>query len=172
MNIAHRSATYNAEAGMAVARGPEVSFDYLNAALERCGPHRPADRQFLAMRQAFQSSGGLARGDDLARLLEHQGHGDSASLAQLIVSRQVFGIAWQGDFWVPMCQFDLRDLSLKDWPRQLLAETAEACDDGSLAAWLVLPNTWLGDLCPVELLDVDLPAVLASARADLHRLAG
>lgn len=132
----------------------------------------PSDRDFFEMRAAYQATGGTARGDDLARLLEDHRRGDSVSLARLIVSGEVFGFEWQRLFWVPMFQFELRDLSLKPGPRRVLAELACEFDGWTLAIWFSQPNCWLNERRPVDVLDSNLPAVLGAARADRFIAAG
>ena len=132
----------------------------------------PSDQGLSAMRVAFRSTGGTARGDDLARLLEDRRLGDFVSLARLIVSRKLFGFVWRDTVWVPMFQFELRDLTIRPGPQQVLAELAAVFDDWSIAAWFARPNAWLDDRKPVDLLDLDLPAVLNAARADRFIVAG
>ena len=126
----------------------------------------PEDRDFLAMHAAYRASGGLARGDDLARLFEDRRCGDFISLAGLITAGEIFSFDWHRSFWVPMFQFELRDLSIKPGPRQVLAELARAFDGWSLAIWFARPNSCLNGHRPVDLLDSDLPAVLDAARTD------
>ena len=132
----------------------------------------PSDRDFFEMRAAYQATGGTARGDDLGRLLEDHRRGDGASLARLVVSGEVFGFEWQRLFWVPMFQFELRDLSLKPGPRRVLAELASEFDGWTLAIWFSQPNCWLNERRPVDVLDSNLPAVLGAARADRFIAAG
>lgn len=127
---------------------------------------QPDDRAFKRMRAAYWPSGGIARSGDLARLLEDLRCDDYTSLVRLVVSRRVFGFEWQHEFWVPMFQFELRDLSLKSRQLAVLDELVGIFDGWSLAAWFADPNPWLADQRPVDLLDTDLPAVLAAARAD------
>jgi hypothetical protein len=127
---------------------------------------QPEDRAFELMRAAYGPSGGIARSGDLARLLEDLRCDDYTRLVRLVVSRRVFGFEWQHDFWVPMFQFELRDLSLKSRQLAVLDELVGIFDGWSLAAWFAAPNAWLADQRPVDLLDTDLPAVLAAARAD------
>lgn len=132
----------------------------------------PTDRDFVAMRATYRATGGLARGDDLARLLgDHRG-GDYVSLARLLVSGDVFGFEWHRSFWVPMFQFELRDLSLKRGPRQVLDELSLAFDGWTLATWFAACNSWLDDRKPVDLLDSNLAWVLKAARADRFIAAG
>ena len=126
----------------------------------------PEDRDFLAMHAAYRASGGLARGDDLARLFEDRRCGDFVSLARLIATGEIFSFDWHRSFWVPMFQFELRDLSIKPAPRQVLAELARAFDGWALAIWFARPNSCLNAHRPVDLLDSNLPAVLGAARTD------
>jgi hypothetical protein len=126
----------------------------------------PSHAQFCALRAAYGPSGGLARGDDLARLLEDRQQGGFVSLARVIVGREVFGFKWHDELWVPMFQFELRDLSIKRAHRPVLAELTPVFDNWSLADWFVRPNSWLSDQCPVQLLASNLLAVLNAARAD------
>jgi hypothetical protein len=126
----------------------------------------PSDAGFVALRAAYRASGGTARGDDLARLLEDCRNADFESLARLIVSGEAFGFDWKQAFWVPMFQFDLNDLTLKKGPVQVLAELSAAFEGWALAAWYVQPNAWLCHRRPVDLIDSQLADVLAAARAD------
>jgi hypothetical protein len=126
----------------------------------------PDDRAFKLERAAYWPSAGIARRGDLARLLEDLRCDDYLSLVRLVVSRRVFGFERQHEFWVTMCQFELRDLSLKSRHVAVLDELIGIFDGWSLAAWFADPNPWLADQRPVDLLDADFPAVLAAARAD------
>lgn len=128
--------------------------------------HPCADRQFLAMRDAYRRTGGLARGDDFARLLEDQRRGDFVSLAKLIAAGEVLAFEWRDARWIPMFQFNLGDLSIKPAPRRVLGELAKTFDGWSLAVWFVEPNSWLSHRRPVDLIEAELPAVLEAARAD------
>ena len=126
----------------------------------------PTCAHFNALRAAYRPSGGLARGDDLARLLEDLQQGDFVSLARLIVGREVFGFRWHEELWIPMFQFELRDLSTRTAHRPVLAELAPVFDQWSLADWFSRPNAWLCDRSPVSMLGSNLSAVLDAARAD------
>jgi hypothetical protein len=126
----------------------------------------PSDRDFVAMLAAYRATGGLARGDDLARLLDDLLCSDFVSLGSLISAGEVFGFEWRHAFWVPMFQFDLRDLTLKSGPQSVLAELATEFDGWTLATWFAEPNSWLSDQRPVDLLDSNLPLVRQAARAD------
>ncbi len=126
----------------------------------------PNSRGFAAVLAAYRATGGTVRGDDLGRLMEDHRLGDFLSLARLIASRQVFTFEWRDSFWIPMFQFDQRDLSVKKGSRQVLAELASVFDGWTLAAWFAQPNSWLNDRRPVDLLDSHPASVLAAARVD------
>jgi hypothetical protein len=132
----------------------------------------PSDRDFVAMRTGYRATGGIALGDDLARLLEDLQRGDVATLARLIASGEVFGFEWHGSFWVPMFQFELRDLSVKPTARKVQAELAQVFDGWTIAVWFAQRNSWLNEHRPVDLLDTDFGAVLQAARADRFIAAG
>jgi hypothetical protein len=57
-------------------------------------------------------------------------------------------------------------MSLRRETGQVVDELAGTLDDWELAAWFARPNSWLQNSAPVELIDVDQPAVLQAARAD------
>lgn len=126
----------------------------------------PGEREFRALCSAFRNSGGMLRGDDLARLLEDHRCGDFVSLARFISRHEIFSFDWREAVWVPMFQFDLRDLSIRPGPQRVLAELGGAYDGWALASWFSQPNVWLRGARPVDLLDADLGHVLRAARAD------
>lgn len=132
----------------------------------------PNSHGFIGMLSAYRASGGLARGDPLGRLLDDWQCGDFISLARLIASEEIFSFRWHGDSWVPMFQFDLRDLSVRPGPRQAVVELRPVFDDWGVAVWFVQPNSWLHGQPPLDLLDSDLPAVLQAARGDRFIAAG
>ena len=132
----------------------------------------PTSRGFRTVLSAYHASGGVARGDNLGRLLDDWQCGDFVSLARLIASGEIFSFRWHGENWVPMFQFDLRDLSCRPGPRQVSAELKSVFDDWTLAVWFVQPNSWLHAQRPLDLLDSNLPAVLQAARADRFIAAG
>jgi hypothetical protein len=135
-------------------------------AFDRRPPRGPCDEEFVALRDDYRASGGIERGDDLARWMKGRSSGDFVSLARLIVGGEVFSFEWHHSFWIPMFQFELPALRLRDGPRRVLAELAPAFDGWRLAQWFVQPNETLAARRPLDLVDQQLEAVLAAARAD------
>ncbi len=126
----------------------------------------PNEQGFVALQSVYRPSGGLARGADLASRLQHRRVGGYVSLARLIVNRQVFSFSWQNDDWLPMFQFDTADLSLRPAVQDILAELLDIMDGWTLALWFVQANRALGQVVPLDLLQLDPAAVLqAAARA-------
>lgn len=123
-------------------------------------------RSFDAMIGAFKSSGGTARADDLALLLEEKSKGNFISVARQIVSRDIFSFEWQSHFWVPMFQFDHADMSVRQEVRRVVHELASVLDNWALAQWFTQPNEWLKNRRPVDMVHSHFSYVLDAARAD------
>ena len=126
----------------------------------------PSDREFVEMLGNYRASGGIVRTDDLVRLLRDRPHVHKASLASLICAGEVFGFEWRRSFWLPMFQFEPRDLAVRSAPRQVIAELTADFDGLALALWFARRNSWLQDHRPVDLLHSKLNDVLDAARAD------
>lgn len=126
----------------------------------------PSSSGFAALLAAFRATGGTARGDDVARLLEDHGIGDFIGLARLIAGAEVFGFEWRNTLWIPMFQFELRDLSVKPAARLLLEALGDGFEGWSCAAWFARPNSWLNQRAPVDLVATHLDEVLEAARTD------
>jgi hypothetical protein len=124
------------------------------------------DAAFVALLNAYRSTGGLLRGDDLADLLIARGSGDHATLARSIVSGEILCFDWNHTLWVPAFQLDPDSLAAATASRRVLAELSSAFDGWSAAHWFVTPNAWLRECTPIELLGTQLDAVLDAARAD------
>jgi len=132
----------------------------------------PSEHGHAMLAEAFRPTGGMALGDDLARLLEYLDHGDFISLARHIAAHTVFGFTWRERLWIPMFQFELRDLSVQAASRAVLAELGHAFDGWALACWFAEPNPWLGAQRPVDVLHSEHSAVCEAARADRFALQG
>jgi hypothetical protein len=126
--------------------------------------HHASDIGFVSLQNAYRASGGLANGNELAARLHVNGEGGFATLARWIVSQQVFSFAWNNDFWLPMFQFDVRDLSPRRGLRPVLAELADVMDGWAMAAWFAQPNDALNGRSPASLWLSDWPEVFQAAR--------
>jgi len=129
------------------------------------GPDDAEDTDFAGLRSAYADVGGIASGDDLARVLEQSGRGSLAGLARKIVAGEIFGMEWRKAFWIPMFQFT-EELLPKPGLKAVLAELASEYDGRRLADWFVEPNGWLEEARPIDVLDSNPDEVLQAARAD------
>lgn len=114
----------------------------------------------------YWRAGGLVSGDQLTLLLRRRTSQPISMLARWIVDRRAVSFAWQGDHLLPMFQFDQADLTVRRPVSAVLDEFDGTFDDWELATWFALPNAWLGDEAPVDMLERDAQAVLDAARAD------
>ena len=127
---------------------------------------------FDAIINAYKTSGGTTRADDLALLLEEKNKGNFVSMAKRLVSRDIFSFEWQNHFWVPMFQFHSHDLSIKQEVRRVVYELTDVLDNWTLALWFTEPNDWLKGRRPADIVDRQFSDVLHAARADRFVAAG
>jgi len=124
----------------------------------------PSSRGFVAMLEAYRSTGGMAPGNFLCRSLQDHQRGDLSHLARLIADRRIFVVDWRGDSWIPMFQFDGHDLTCKPGPALVRAELHALSSGWAVATWFAQPNVMLAGCPPVTMLDFDLPGVIEAAR--------
>ena len=127
-----------------------------------------ANHQFIAMLNAYRSSGGLARAQEVAAMCGLQGTTQVNNLAGCIVRRQVVSLEWQGKIWLPLFQFNTVDMRLQPGLAGVMAELVVAMDDWEIANWFSLPNPWLADCIPADKLAAAAPDVLNAARAERY----
>jgi hypothetical protein len=125
-----------------------------------------ADTRANEVLQAFRRTGGLVSGDELTLMLRRRTSQPISMLARWIVERRVVSFAWQDEYLLPMFQFDRADMGVCRPVSAVLDEFDGTFDDWDLATWFALPNAWLGDDAPVDVLPRDPHAVLQAARAD------
>jgi hypothetical protein len=132
------------------------------AGLSRWRP--PTQQSFIALQNAYRVTGGLGNGQDLAARLHMSGEGSSATLARWIGHQQVLSFTWDDEHWLPMFQFDPRDLSLRRGLRQVLAELFDVMDGWEIALWFAQPNDALKGHTPASQWLSDWPAVFQAVR--------
>ncbi|QDL36776.1 hypothetical protein [Rhodoferax sediminis] len=137
-----------------------------------CTPESHADHQFVAMLNGYRGSGGLARADEVLKVLKRHSEAHVARLARWIVKRKVICFEWRSQTWLPWFQFDRFDTTPQPELGPVFTELTPIFDPWELANWFAQPNPWLADCTPVETLRVDPAAVLQAARADHFIAAG
>lgn len=126
------------------------------------------DARFLALLAAYRASGGLATGPEIAA---RRPFGGLSVLARAIAAREVIGMEWGGQRWLPFFQFERGGVAVREPVRVLVAELRDLHDlhdlhgDWDLAQWFVQPNASLDGAQPLHLLDTDFPRVHDAARA-------
>ena len=132
-----------------------------NPATQSC-----TDDQFLSMLNAYRSSGGLAREENLLTSFSRRCGLDADTLSHWIAEREVIGFEWESRTWLPVFQFNLIDMTLPPALGQVLAELIPVYDPWEMVSWFAQPNPWLADRVPANALEQDPSAVLQAARAD------
>lgn len=128
---------------------------------------RLENRQFVDMERAFRLQDGLAASGHVLNLLRREGSDQPISrLARWIVAREVVNFIWQSDRMIPLFQFELSTMTLRPHVTAVARELRDVFDDWHLALWFSLPNAWLDDCKPVDIVNVDASAVFEAARAD------
>jgi hypothetical protein len=130
------------------------------------------NQQFIAMLDAYRRSGGLARAQELAVTWKSYGEKRLSELADWIVKRKVISLEWQSTIWLPLFQFNLVDMTLAPGLDDSLSELVVVHDDWQVANWFSLPNHWLADCAPADMLATAASDVLNAARAEHYVAAG
>lgn len=126
----------------------------------------PSSDGFLALLRAFFGSGGIARAIELEGMLQERQRGDYISLARLIANGRLFFFEWRDTVWVPMCQFDPRNLQVKPAFEKVWFELAPTLGGWKTASWLAMPNPILDNQRPIDVVDLDVQAVLSAAKLE------
>lgn len=121
-----------------------------------------SDMRFLDLLAAYRTFGGLATGHEISTRRPLDG---LSELARAIAAREVIGVNWGGQRWLPFFQFERGDVAVRQPVRLLMGELSGLLDDFDLAQWFVQPNAWLGGAQPLHMLATDFPRVHDAARA-------
>jgi hypothetical protein len=132
--------------------------------------------QWLTTAAAFEDTGGLVSGDELADLIRQQCDAAAQMLlpqpvslvARWIESHSVVTIDSPWGRMLPLFQFDLARATVHPGMRPLLSELQGVFDDAELALWFVAPNDWLGGARPALAMHSALAAVRLAARSDRY----
>jgi hypothetical protein len=128
----------------------------------------PSDEGFISMLDKYRATGGIANANELTQRPLIGKNGDINALAKQIFMGEVFSFEWQGKFWIPLFQFNPKELTSRQCVRQVLGELTNVFDGWTMAAWFVQANAWLEHKKPIDLLDCGLSSVLHAARADRY----
>lgn len=156
-----------AAAPRATARSNEASVAH------RPAPWSVADDEFLRMLQLMRPLGGLLRARQVQAHFDAVGVMQSdrcglCSIERWLDARQVFGLWWSDQLWLPMLQFDRAQWLPYPAVARVLRVLDDTFDDREIALWLITPNSWLCDLAPAALLARNDQDLIHAARADRY----
>ncbi len=134
--------------------------------LLRNAPLYASEASLASLLSSLRSSGGVLAGDRLVLLLRDFHPQPISWLARAIVKRELVHITWRSQVLVPMFQFKLEDMSVREGISDVLATLVSIYDDWELAHWFAEPNEWLHGRSPAELIGLDARGVHDAARAD------
>jgi hypothetical protein len=124
------------------------------------------DARATEVLRAFARTAGVATIDELTAMLRRRTSQPLSMLTRWIVERRIVKFGWQGEYLLPLFQFERADMGVRESVSAVLDELDRTFEDWDLAAWFALPNDWLGCEAPVDVLDSDPEAVRQAARAD------
>lgn len=130
------------------------------------------DADFVNMLDGYRATGGIARAVDIAGSLRHGQDRGLTAVARWIAAGHVVYFQWNGDYWLPVFQFERPGMSLRPGLARVLEELSPVLDPWDLARWFVHPSPWLGGELPVSLMTTRARHVEQAARADRFALAG
>ena len=127
---------------------------------------------FEKMIGIYSATGGTTTADDLAQLLEVRNKGNFVSLVQHIAMRDIISYEWRNHCWIPLFQFDILNMDIKQEVRRVTQELSPVFDNGMLAMWFTEPNAWLKGRRPLDWIESHFSDVLYAARAHRFVAAG
>ena len=137
----------------------------------RSGRHT-LDAQFINVLAAFRGCGGLAPAEEALAWLDGEVEQGLSTLARWIALREVVSLEWQAQIWLPLFQFDRRDMSIHPQMPPVMAELRGVFDEWELVHWFARPNRTLDGLIPAEAFRDDPTLVLQAARTDRWAIEG
>jgi hypothetical protein len=128
------------------------------------------DSRFLKLLVDLRPYGGMLPMEDVRSIgfVWHAG----LSLGESLIRRDLFALTWRHRMWLPMFQFRMPGWQLSTHASEIAGLLHPVLQGFELAEWFVMPSPWLGERCPVELIDTELAQVRHAAQADRFLLAG
>jgi hypothetical protein len=124
------------------------------------------ERRFAALRSALLRQGGCMPADAVCTLLRPHWDQPLSRVARWIAQRDVASVAWRGQLWLPLFQFERPSLDLVPAAADVVRTLRGVYDDWELAEWFARPHDLLAGRCPAARLATDPCAVMDAARVD------
>jgi hypothetical protein len=138
-----------------------------------------ADGCFVEMMRCYRSRGGLAREVEVLSQLKHRrprcddGRSIHPGRSFLPIGfERAIRFAWGGWSWLPLFQFRLDDVTLREGPMRVVDALGPEFDGWDVAQWFTARNAWLRDQRPIDVIDNELVLVIEAARTDRFIAAG
>ncbi len=138
---------------------------------QRVGQPEPSwqtNELFIGMLNAYRPSGGLARAQEVAAKCQPGMRMSKNILANWMFRRKVICFEWQSKIWMPLFQFNLRDMTLQPSLGDALSELVGVLDSWAVANWFSQPNAWLAGAIPADAWATSAPEVIQAARAERY----
>jgi len=123
-------------------------------------------REYIVMKRAFQATGGMDSGDEVARRLVCCSTQPISTVARWILNRDVLAFRWACQTLIPLFQFEPIDMGLNPAVRSVLGELSDIYDRWGCALWFATPNPWLQEQRPVDIIRTQAQQVLDAARVE------
>ena len=133
---------------------------------QRYDPECRDDHRVFEMHKAFHATGGLLAMDQVLTLFKRHSGPDAHALRSWIHSGEAIAFTWDDATWLPMFQFSRKTLLVHHSLAPVLRELSAIFDGWEIANWFALPNTWLAERLPVDMLAQDLSAVWYAAQVE------
>lgn len=133
---------------------------------QRYDPECREDHRVFEMHKAFHATGGLLPLSRVLALFQRRSGPDAVALRNWIRAREAIAFDWDGETWLPMFQFSRKTLLVHQSLVPVLQELSAIFDGWETANWFALPNSWLADRLPVDMLVQDLSSVWYAAQVE------
>ena len=128
--------------------------------------HAVQVRRFATLQAAFGRHGGCLPADHVCGLLRAHWDQPLSRVARWIAGRDIVSLAWQGQVWIPLFQFERPSLDLAAPVADLVRALRPVYDDWELAEWFTRPHDLLSGRHPLAMLACDPSAAMEAARRD------
>jgi hypothetical protein len=130
------------------------------------------DAEFIALLDAFRSTGGIERAEHVALQMHATGICNRLTFDQWMVDGRLLNIDWCGSTWLPLFQFQSRGRDIHPGLEPILSALRPFMSRWELAQWFAEPNAWLEERRPAEVLASDSLAVEQAACAARFIISG
>jgi hypothetical protein len=126
----------------------------------------PSNGEFVMLLDAYRELGGLARAQEVTRMMASRGGPNGIGLNAMLRARDLLSFEWQSHIWIPLFQFDRSTMALLTGLTDVIVLLSSGLEPWEQALWFSQRNPWLGGQIPAQVLALDHEAVVRAACAD------